>query len=36
MIVEIGLAIVHILSGFLIGFFYRGVFEYKWKRKNKV
>ena len=26
MIVEIGLAIVNILGGFLIGFFYHGVF----------
>ena len=36
MIVEIGLEIVHIFGGFLIGFFYRGVFEYKWETKNKV
>jgi hypothetical protein len=36
MIVEIGLAIVHILGGFLIGFFCRGVFEDKWKEKNGV
>lgn len=36
MIVEIGLAIVNILGGFLIGFFYRGVFEDNWKKKNKV
>ena len=36
MIVEIGLSVVYILCGFLIGFFYRGVFEDKWKEKNKV
>ena len=36
MIIEYGFYLIFLLCGFLIGFFYRELFEDNWKKKNKV